>query len=372
MVELVRAGRTPGELRATPPPCPLRRTGVWCDTPSRCPPPPSMRPPHRRGRARPRAESTRVLPRWTPRCIVCSSTSPSVCWRQSFRNHAPCRSPRRNRPLHRTTGTILGVHPCPHEGPWATARPGRPAALLCRHRAERSPDDPHDPRPGATRAPSPNPRTGSMSRGVRRTRIPSRPAMIATLQSIKTSVQRYWFPGHHGEETGGAKHGAVVHRRGARWLRNRGVDGGFSTMESRMRRPASRAAGPTSAERTGAFTRRRARESASHPSHPPCRERQRRSDSNRPRPRRERSDAIGALLRGLGDGRGGRPGHRHLDRARHGAADPVNGRRGNGTVPPARSRSPRRTGRQAALWGIPRSGVPAPGRRRRRRRQRVL
>ena len=50
-----------------------------------------------------------------------------------------------------------------------------------------------------------------------------------------------------------------------------------------MRRPASRAAGPASAERTGAFTRRRARESASHPSHPPCQDRHRRSDSNRAR-----------------------------------------------------------------------------------------
>ena len=96
--------------------------------------------------------------------------------------------PEPSRWTHLTTGIIDGIHPCLHDGQRTTARSGRPAVLLRGHCAERSPDD---PRPGAKRAPSSHPRTGTQPRGPRHPRGPSTPETTEPFQSIKTSEQRY-------------------------------------------------------------------------------------------------------------------------------------------------------------------------------------
>ena len=90
--------------------------------------------------------------------------------------------------MYRTTRTISGVHSRLHQGQWAPSGPNRHAALLRRHRAERSP---HATHPGAPRTPSPHSRTRPIPRSPRRSRGPSHLAMNSSIQSIIITMQRY-------------------------------------------------------------------------------------------------------------------------------------------------------------------------------------
>ena len=90
--------------------------------------------------------------------------------------------------IHRTTGTVSRVYSRLHEGQRTRSGPSRHAAILRRHRTERSPNA---TLPGAPRIPSPHSRTRPVSRSPRRSRGPSKLAMNDHIQSITTSVQRY-------------------------------------------------------------------------------------------------------------------------------------------------------------------------------------
>ena len=81
-----------------------------------------------------------------------------------------CVPPASGHLLQRTTGAILGVHPCLYEGQWAPTGSGRPAAVFRRHGAECSPDATE---PGAPGTPTPHARKGTQSRSACRPREPS-------------------------------------------------------------------------------------------------------------------------------------------------------------------------------------------------------
>ena len=105
--------------------------------------------------------------------------------------------------IHRTAGTIPGVHICLHEGQWPPAGPGRPAAFLRSQPANRSPDAAH---PGTPGIPSPHAKKGPKSRSTSSPKGPSRFAISGQIQSIRipNPIDQYRCAERLGEASGQA------------------------------------------------------------------------------------------------------------------------------------------------------------------------